>query len=25
MYCYIQGPGFEPQTPHLFILKKSEF
>jgi len=18
MHCYIQGPGFEPRTPHLF-------
>jgi len=22
MHCYMQGPGFEPQTLHLFILKK---
>jgi len=22
MHCYIQGPGFEPGTPHLFTLKE---
>jgi len=25
MYCYMQGPGFEPWTPHLFTLQKTEF
>ena len=22
MHYYMQGPGFEPRTPHLFTLKK---